>query len=268
MSDTTSTRTIFSVVVFSVFAAFLVGGFVGYLGKSYLPENYQRWFETLSLFLGQGLMILPVFYFLAKKQLSIQSSLRLNAVSRNTLLASLPIGIGIIILVDEFDRLVSIVIPPPDSLLQMAADLKFDGTFAALLLWLTIVFVAPLGEELLFRGFLQRSLEKHWKDITRAVLVTSMVFAMVHLNPFWIIQIYVLGVLLGYLSWKTKSVFPGMVVHGLNNGLALVLSQDATSGFEKFYTFHGHVSPLWIFLGGAAFYIGIKLLHRSTEAIA
>ncbi len=268
MNESISTRTIFSIVIISVFAAFLVGGFVGYWGKTALPEEHHRWFETLSLFLGQGLMILPIYYFLSTKKFEVKKALRLNPVSKNVAYASFPIALGVIILVDEFDRLISIVIPPPESLLQMSTQLKFDGTFAAFLLWVTIIIIAPIGEELVFRGFLQRSLERIWKDVTKAVLITSMVFAMVHLNPFWIIQIYVLGVVLGYLSWRTKSVLPGIIVHGLNNGLALVLSQDNFTGFESIYTFHGHVSPIWILVGGIALFLGFKLLHESTEALA
>ena len=51
----------------------------------------------------------------------------------------------------------------------------------------------------------------YWKDITKAVLVTSLFFAMIHFNPYWTIQIYLLGVILGFLSWKTKSVIPSII---------------------------------------------------------
>ncbi len=265
MSESISTRTIFGIVIFSVLAAFFVGGVVGLWGKTALPEEHHRWFETLSLFLGQGLMILPVLYFLSSKDIHIKSALRLNPIGRDTVVASIIIAVGVIILVDEFDRLIQIIIPPPESLLEMSAQLAFDGTMTAFILWITIILIAPLGEELVFRGFLQRSLENRWKDVTRAVLITSMVFAMVHLNPFWIIQIYFLGVVLGYLSWRTRSVLPGMIVHGLNNALALILSQGSFDGFEAIYTFKGHVSPIWIVIGVVAAAAGFKLLHTSTE---
>ena len=91
-------------------------------------------------------------------------------------------------------------------------------------LFLSVVIVAPIGEEIVFRGFLQKFLEDYWKDITRAVLVTSLFFAMIHFNPFWTIQIYLLGVVLGFLAWKTKSVFPSIMLHSINNGTAYILS--------------------------------------------
>ena len=99
-----------------------------------------------------------------------------------------------------------------------------DSILGYLFLFLAVVIIAPIGEEILFRGFLQRFLEKHWKDITKAVLVTSLFFALIHFNPYWTIQIYILGIFLGYLSWKTKSVIPSILLHGLNNGTAFILS--------------------------------------------
>ena len=93
-------------------------------------------------------------------------------------------------------------------------------------------------------------MEKHWQDITKAVLVTSLGFAMIHLNPGWIIQIYLLGIILGYLAWRTGSIIPGLILHALNNGLALIM-QNLQTPVENIYTWENHVSPL--FLSAAIF---------------
>ena len=44
------------------------------------------------------------------------------------------------------------------------------------------------------------------------------------MNPYWFIQIYILGVFLGFLAWKTKSIIAPLILHGLNNFIALLLS--------------------------------------------
>ena len=67
-------------------------------------------------------------------------------------------------------------------------------------------------------------LEKHWKDVTRAILITALLFSMIHMNPYWFAQIYILGVLLGFIAWKTKSVIPALVLHGMNNAMAMVFA--------------------------------------------
>ena len=96
----------------------------------------------------------------------------------------------------------------PEYIIDLGEIMTPDSTLGYIFLFLAVVIVAPIGEEIVFRGFLQRFLEKYWKDITRAVLVTSLFFAMIHFNPFWTIQIYLLGVILGFVAWKTKSVIP------------------------------------------------------------
>ena len=67
-----------------------------------------------------------------------------------------------------------------------------ESTLGLLFLFLAVVVMAPIGEEVVFRGFLQ-SFREQWKDVTRAVLITSLFFAMIHFNPYWTIQIYLLG---------------------------------------------------------------------------
>ena len=125
---------------------------------------------------------------------------------------------------DELDRIIQIFVPQPDYLIDLNQTLQPDSTLGFILLFLAIVIIAPIGEEVLFRGFFQQFLEKYWKDITKAILVTSLFFAIIHMNTYWLIQIYILGVFLGYLSWKTNSIIPSIILHSINNGTAMILS--------------------------------------------
>jgi membrane protease YdiL (CAAX protease family) len=134
----------------------------------------------------------------------------------------------------------------------------------AIFLMFGIVVLAPLGEELLFRGFLQKFLEEHWNDVTRAVLVTSLFFAIIHLNPFWLIQIYVLGILLGYLAWRTGSIWAGFILHAANNFMALIFT-NYSQVLDKFYTWHGHVAPWFLLMGIVCVYIGFNWLNQSLK---
>ena len=44
------------------------------------------------------------------------------------------------------------------------------------------------------------------------------------MNPYWFFQIYILGIFLGFLAWKTNSIIAPLILHGLNNFIALLLS--------------------------------------------
>ncbi|MEU5853397.1 CPBP family intramembrane glutamic endopeptidase [Saccharopolyspora shandongensis] len=81
-------------------------------------------------------------------------------------------------------------------------------------------FVAtPIGEELIFRGVLANALGRYGAWIS--VLASATVFALVHgLNPVLPVA-FVIGVVSALLLRRTGSVWPGIVVHGVNNALAI-----------------------------------------------
>ena len=87
-----------------------------------------------------------------------------------------------------------------------------------------------------------------------------MFFAVIHMNPGWIIQIYLLGIILGYLAWRTGSIFPGLILHALNNGLALGL-QNYQGSIENIYTWKNHVSPLFLLVAIFLFFKGFKAIN-------
>jgi membrane protease YdiL (CAAX protease family) len=174
------------------------------------------------------------------------------------------LSLGIIILVDEFDRIASLLFTPPEHLDQLGYMLKFDSFNMAVFLMFGIVVLAPLGEEILFRGFLQKFLEEHWQDVTRAVLVTSLFFAIIHLNPFWLIQIYMLGVILGFLAWRTGSIWASFILHAANNLVALLFT-NYNQVLDDIYTWQGHVAPWILLIGGGCIYVGFNWLNKTTK---
>lgn len=88
---------------------------------------------------------------------------------------------------------------------------------------------APIIEELVFRGFLLTELEKQM-DGMQAIVVSAIVFTLLH-YPGWILlshmslivlvmnsaQVFIFGFILGFIKRQSKSVYPGMVVHIVNN---------------------------------------------------
>jgi membrane protease YdiL (CAAX protease family) len=103
-----------------------------------------------------------------------------------------------------------------------------SGLFAepeGVLGWLAAFFVLALTpafcEEYLFRGFLLSSLRGHMKDGS-AIVITAVLFGLFHLDVYRLFGTAALGVLLGILTVRTKSVFPAVLVHALNNGTAVI----------------------------------------------
>ena len=96
---------------------------------------------------------------------------------------------------------------------------------------LSIALLAPILEELLFRGGIEGYLLGKWKNPWSAIIVSSLIFGVVHMNPAQIPFAFLLGVMFGWLYYRTGSLLPGIVGHVLNNSVAainMILYGDAT----------------------------------------
>jgi membrane protease YdiL (CAAX protease family) len=93
-----------------------------------------------------------------------------------------------------------------------------------LLLWIAFVIVAPIGEEVMFRGFLYRGWAEKPRDVTVGILLISAVWASLHSQYDWygILQIFLMGVLIGWIRWRSGSTLLTMVLHALINVWAMI----------------------------------------------
>jgi len=92
---------------------------------------------------------------------------------------------------------------------------------AAVILGVSVV--APICEEFLFRGVLQRSLSLGWGRPTRAVLVAAVVFSAFHFDPVGFLPRLELGLLFGLLYLRYDSLWPGICAHAANNGVPTLI---------------------------------------------
>jgi membrane protease YdiL (CAAX protease family) len=86
---------------------------------------------------------------------------------------------------------------------------------------LVVVLVAPFVEELLYRG-LGMSLLVPFVGPLFSIAITGLAFGLAHGLVLGLPVLTIFGITLGWLRWKTESVYPGMVVHGIFNGAALL----------------------------------------------
>lgn len=88
--------------------------------------------------------------------------------------------------------------------------------------YLVICIFAPLVEELVFRGAILRTLLDGMKNHWWAIIVSAALFALVHMNPAQMPHAFCLGLLLGWMYYRTHSVIPGIMTHWVNNTVAYV----------------------------------------------
>jgi membrane protease YdiL (CAAX protease family) len=100
------------------------------------------------------------------------------------------------------------------------------------LLWLTFVIVAPVAEEIMFRGFLFRGWVTSERSAIPAILVISLLFAAIHVQYDWfgILQVFFVGLLLGLVRWRSGSTVLTILMHVLINLWATVQSMIKVEG--------------------------------------
>ena len=101
-----------------------------------------------------------------------------------------------------------------------------------------MAFFPALFEELFFRGVVQNLLQKWWKHPLAAIIVTSVIFSIIHFSIYLFLTRLILGFVLGYMFYKTKNIWVNTIAHFLNNALALsqlfyLSSQKKTIDLEK-----------------------------------
>jgi membrane protease YdiL (CAAX protease family) len=84
---------------------------------------------------------------------------------------------------------------------------------------LTVVVVAPVGEETLFRGFLFRGWHRSPRDAWPVIIVIASLWALTHVqyDLYVIAQVFAYGLVLGWFRWVTCSTILTMLLHGLIN---------------------------------------------------
>ncbi|MCW9708595.1 CPBP family intramembrane glutamic endopeptidase [Fodinibius salsisoli] len=114
------------------------------------------------------------------------------------------------------------------------------------ILWLTLFHVAvvpAICEEVLYRSYALRAFEKSW-GIWPAIIVTGLLFGLYHVQLSNLLPLTGIGILLAYVTWVSKSVFPAMAAHFVNNGGSVLLgTYYPTSAFAEMTP--ETMPPLW-----------------------
>lgn len=140
-----------------------------------------------------------------------------------------------------------------------------DRPFAEqLAIALGVTLLAPLGEEVLFRGYFLRVLRARYGTVS-ALLLTSAVFAAMHLNPASFLALLALGLLFGLLRMASGSLVPALVGHAVQNGLTAAAVLLGISDPETV-----PIDPLLalatVAVAAPATWVAIGAIRRSGEA--
>ena len=89
--------------------------------------------------------------------------------------------------------------------------------------YVAVGLLAPLAEELVFRGAILRALLQWCSKPWVGIALSALFFAVAHMNPAQFPHAFLIGLLLGWMYYRTDSIIPGIVYHWINNSVAYVM---------------------------------------------
>ena len=122
-------------------------------------------------------------------------------------------------LITEVNNALSSILPPPTWFFELFNKV-FESDYGIYGAILKVAIIAPIIEELIFRGIIMHGLMRNYSKFT-AVFVSALMFALFHLNPWQFPATFILGLLLGFLMLRTRNILLCILGHAINNGLVL-----------------------------------------------
>ena len=112
------------------------------------------------------------------------------------------------------------LLPPPGWFIEMFSRL-FDSDLGVWGGILRVVIIAPVVEELIFRGLIMRGFIRNYPKFL-AIFYSALLFALFHLNPWQFPATFLLGLILGWIRIRTGSVLAAITGHAMHNGLVFL----------------------------------------------
>lgn len=185
---------------------------------------------SIGLTVGQNLALVAAAYFFAfmsGRPTAADFGLRPAPLWRSVRLI-LAVWLGFFVLSAIWAVAMSL-----DEQQTLPEDLGATGPLVnALAVIVLVTVIAPLGEELFFRGFFFGSL-RNWRGPILAAILTGAVFGLIHIGSApigYLVPLAILGVGLCMLYELTGSLYPGIALHALNNSIALGVNLEYGAG--------------------------------------
>jgi sodium transport system permease protein len=223
-ADLTGGPALFPKRVARWFALMWVAIFTISAAASSLDVRLQVLVNVVGIFLGGSLLMLRTYRLDPRRALSLRMP---HPMVWLAVLVGAPsglvVGLGVA-------RLASYVLPVPTELIEQFGQSLFPADVPVWQMLLFIAVIPGICEEIAFRGLLLHGLRRRFRPVMLC-LVVGAVFGLFHFALFRLASTAFLGVVLAAVTVLTGSIFPAMLWHAMNNGIAVV----ATMGIQLDY---------------------------------
>lgn len=206
---------------FSVYILIPIVIFIGII-KFFLQSNITS--IILEVLLVDVGAIFIIFQIIKRYDFNIKDWLGLNLISINKIkyFGIYFLAWPIIILWSQLIEYFNLEIFKSNNYSKEIFDSLNNNYF---LIFFLACIVAPFCEEVIFRGYLYKIVKEKSNTVT-GVIINSIIFGVIHLEPSTIIPAAILGVALSIIRIKTKSLLPSIAIHTFHNLLALIVTSQ------------------------------------------
>lgn len=223
---------------------------------------------ALSQALGLGLVIFVVLHREAPD--SYRDALAIRSIPKGTLLVALLAGFALHFLVTETANVIETFVPRPiEAKLRMAALLSPRTLLEGTALVLAVIVVAPIAEELLFRGLVLPRLAQRVGTL-EAMLLSAMLFGTAHATggPHAMVPATLAGLVLAYVARARRSVITSIAVHAGSNAVPLLLPRGLVlvRGLNDVREGPSHISPVIVVTALLVLFTALLYLARDPPS--
>ncbi|MET3539015.1 CPBP family intramembrane glutamic endopeptidase [Chryseobacterium limigenitum] len=207
------------VLLGGLFAGTMLISFFNVFWMFTFKENlqYKDWFFMASNAIGFLTAIAFFDFFIVRPTTKKKLNFNFSPTNFYTYLLIFPLMIGMMFIAEFIAAQIPTTGPFFGKYYEFFSELMNQLTDDPVVMIITAVIMAPIFEEIIFRGIIQKGLMNKGVEPWKAILLSSIIFGIVHANPWQFVGAVLLGCVLGLVYYKTKSLLLPMLLHGFNN---------------------------------------------------
>ena len=225
--------------------------------------QYNDFYLMLTNAAGFVGAIFAFDYFIARPQTGRKLNFNFSPTNVGTYLLIFPMMLGMMFIAEFITSQIPITGPFFGEYYEFFSRLMEQMTKDKATMIVLAVIMAPIFEEIVFRGIIQKGLINKGMNPATAIIISSVVFGLVHGNPWQFVGAVLLGCVLGLVYHKTKSLLLPILLHAFNNlcSSILIFYGDSESFADVFRLSEWIVLGIGIILF-AVFYYLFTLKYR------
>ncbi|ALR29814.1 MULTISPECIES: CPBP family intramembrane glutamic endopeptidase [Chryseobacterium] len=250
------------VLLAGLFVGTMVVSFFNVFWMFVFKENLQfrDWFFMLSNAAGFLTAIAFFDFFIVRRTTGKKLNFNFSPTNFYTYLLIFPLMIGMMFIAEFIAAQIPTTGPFFGKYYEFFSRLMEQLTDDPVVMIITAVICAPIFEEIIFRGIIQKGLINKGVEPWKAIFFASIIFGLVHANPWQFVGAILLGCVLGLVYFKTKSLLLPMLLHGFNNlcSSLLILYTKNESFADAFKVSEWIILAIGIILFSLFYYLFMK----------